>query len=328
MPRMARKHDTDPWFDDPTRQKEEDPHRQYVRIVATRTKWWRLIQIITLIFSIIAVAAATNTPTPTAPIQTVDLDADGKQAAWALTQTWLNSKPLGADTRIISWDGADTIRLANQGKPVTATAHRLTVSDGRHWWQVMETVKTDGTPIGYPAVSPIRVPAQNTPDANDDWTGVLKTVDQSDALTQAVSQWGKALAGSDADRLKVSVDDPDPASVYQPLMLAGQVQAVSIQKIMYADRGKVDRENDTSNRAYARIGITLSGGGQGNMNYGYDVLIADPDGTPHVIAWGAPGMAPSFHEYGNRWHGQPLDADMQDGQATDATDSQSTPNVN
>lgn len=309
---MTRKHGTqDPWFDDPTRQKEEDPYRQYVRIVATRTKWWRIIQIITLILAVIAVAAATNTPTPTTPARTVDLNADGKQAAWALTQTWLADKPLGADTRIISWDGADTIRLASQGKPVEARAHRLTVSDGKHWWQVMETVKTDGTP-----------------DANDDWTGVLKTVDQSDALTQAVGQWGKALVGSDADRLKVSVDDPEPASVYQPLMLAGQVQAVSIQKIMYADRGNVDRENSTSDRAYARVTITLTGGEQGNMNYGYDVLISDPDGTPHVIAWGAPGMAPSFHEYGNRWHGQPLDADTQDGQSTDTTATQPSPAMN
>lgn len=326
---MTRKHGTqDPWFDDPTRQKEEDPYRQYVRMVASRTKWWRIIQIVTLILAVIAVAAATNTPNPTIPRQAVNLNADGKQAAWALTQTWLADKPLGADTRIISWDGAEEIRLENQGKPVDARAHRLTVSDGKHWWQVTETVKTDGTPIGYPAVAPIGVPSQNTPDANDDWTGVLKTVDQSDALTQAVSQWGKALVGSDADRLKVSVDDPEPASVYQPLMLAGQVQAVSIQKIMYANRGKVDRENNTSNRAYARVTITLTGGEQGNMNYGYDVLISDPDGTPHVIAWGAPGMAPSFHEYGNRWHGQPLDADTQDGQSTDTTATQPSPAMN
>lgn len=326
---MTRKHGTqDPWFDDPTRQKEEDPYRQYVRMVASRTKWWRIIQIITLILAVIAVAAATNTPTPTIPRQAVNLNADGKQAAWALTQTWLADKPLGADTRIISWDGAEEIRLENQGKPVDARAHRLTVSDGKHWWQVMETVKTDGTPIGYPAVTPIGVPSQNTPDANDDWTGVLKTVDQTDALTQAVGQWGKALVGSDADRLKVSVDDPEPASVYQPLMLAGQVQAVSIQKIMYADRGNVDRENSTSDRAYARVSITLTGGEQGNMNYGYDVLIADPDGTPHVIAWGAPGMAPSFQEYGNRWHGQPLDADTQDGQSTDTTATQPSPAMN
>ena len=31
----------------------------------------------------------------------------------------------------------------------------------------------------------------------------------------------------------------------------------------------------------------------------YDVLVADPDGQPRILAWGAPGSGPDLKEYSN-----------------------------
>ena len=36
------------------------------------------------------------------------------------------------------------------------------------------------------------------------------------------------------------------------------------------------------------------------IDNGYDVVVADPDGSPSIVAWGAPGDGPNLKDYQNR----------------------------
>lgn len=50
-----------------------------------------------------------------------------------------------------------------------------------------------------------------------------------------------------------------------------------------------DTDSDGSDRG-ATDSSTLS----------YDVVVADPDGSPSIVAWGAPGDGPNLKDYQNR----------------------------
>ncbi|WP_126031364.1 hypothetical protein [Bifidobacterium castoris] len=309
---MTRRHGGDEWFDDPTRRREPDPDRQFLRLVARNTNKWRWVQVATLILALYAaftVSGLPSQPASTGPV--VQLAPAGKAAAYSMVDTWLrDGQPLGAQAAIMSWDGSDEVTITSQDKPVSAVAHHFTVTDGDRWWTVTETVRADGTAIGYPNVTPVTVPATVSPNTQEAWDGVLKTATVTDALDALVTQWAQAVMGSDADRLKVVMSDPDPAARYQPMLLDGVVKSATVHKLMYADRGSVDRERNTSDRAYARVSVTLDRSGTakdaGQCSYGFDLLIADPDGTPHITAWGAPGTAPTLEDWSNRWEGAEL----------------------
>lgn len=308
-----RKHkDDDEWFADPTKQREPDPDVQLVKLQASRTRWWRLVTWVTLLLAVYAAFTVSNTPAPATP-KGVSLNETGKQAAYSITEQWLaTGHPLGAQARVVSWDGAT--RTPTSGGAVYR--HVLTVANGARWWRVAVAVNQDGTPIGYPNASPVAVPDTLTPDGTVGWSGTIKDAQGSDALSTLVTQWAQALTGSDADRLKVIMADPDPASVYQPLGLDGQFQSATVDRVAYADMGKVDKENQTSDRAFARVTISMTGRDNQPVQYGFDLLLADPDGTPRILAWGAPGDAPGLREYMNRWHGNLLDTASGTGQGS------------
>lgn len=326
---MTRRHGRDAWFDDPTRKREPDPDRQFLRLVARNTNKWRWVQAATLILALYAAFTVSTIPTtPTTAGPVTDLSPAGKSAAYSMVDTWLtDGQPLGADAAIVSWDGSDEVTLTSQNKPVHAMAHRFTVTDGTRWWTVTETVRADGAAIGYPNAQPVTVPATVTPNTQEAWEGTLKAVTMSDALDALITQWAQALIGSDVDRLKVVMSDPDPTARYQPMLLDGTVKSATVQRIMYADRGHVDKERDVSDRAYARVAVTVdrSGTGRdaGQCSYGFDLLIADPDGTPRITAWGAPGTAPTLEDWSSRWDGaelrRPDTTTRQDDAASDDT---------
>lgn len=316
-----RKHkDDDEWFADPTKQREPDPDVQLVKLQASRTRWWRLVTWVTLLLAVYAAVTVSNTPAPAAP-KGVSLNEAGKQASYSITEQWsATGHPLGAAARVVSWDGATRAPTAGDD---TVYRHVLTVANGARWWRVAVAVNEDGTPIGYPNASPVVVPGTLTPDGTVGWDKTLKDTQASDALSKLVTQWAQALVDADADRLKVIMADPDPASVYQPLGLDGQFQSATVDQVAYADMGKVDKENQTSDRAFARVTVSMTGRDNQPVQYGFDLLLADPDGTPRILAWVAPGDAPQLSAYANRWQGSPLDTGKEvEGQTgQDAGDS-------
>ncbi|MBT1161770.1 hypothetical protein [Bifidobacterium sp. SO1] len=261
--------------------------------------WQRTVNTI-LLLSILYMLMNPTAQTVIAP--STDLDPSGRTIAWALTEQWLKDEPLGANARIISWNGSKTIRLKNGSDGVKATANTLIVDSDLGWWKVTATVRdTDGQLAGWPAVERIGIPDTVSPNGGDDWTGMLGSLQPSQALTTLTGQWATALMGDDSAALTVLMTDPDPNASYRSLGL-GHVENTSIEKAAYLDAGRVDRNNATSDRALIRVTITLKGRGEQAVQtqFTYDLLTSNPDGTPRILAWGAPGAGPDLKDYMNR----------------------------
>lgn len=283
----------------------EDPDRQFLKLVASRVRLWRVIQVATLVLALSASVSSMNAGQPGPAASTVSLNAAGKQAAYAAVDDWLANDPLNTAGQIVSWDGAHRVSLSDGRGEVSGMRHTLTVhsADGR-WWTVEQTI-ADGHPVGDPSVRPVAV--QSDSSTAVEWGHVLADAQASRALTDMAQQWAAAYYGSDAARLKTVMADPDPDAVYQPLMLDGET-SVNVGRVAYLDRGKVDRQEKTSVTAVTRVDVTLTptGGMKAPSQYSYDLLVSDPDGTPRVLAWGAPGTGPDLKEHANRWHADPL----------------------
>lgn len=111
--------------------------------------------------------------------------------------------------------------------------------------------------------------------------------------------------------LTTIVKDPDTRIKYRPLRLSDKAQA-TVDKGRYLDRGDVDKDENTSDRAVFRVNIELpedqtaassdpdlqsdadtdsdgsDRGATDSSTLSYDVVVADPDGSPSIVAWGAP----------------------------------------
>lgn len=291
------------------RKRPFDPDREVIKGLGAKVRWRTVMDVTTFVLALIIAMQLFGQSAPPAPIKP-DFDPTGKQAAYASVQSWLSSgEPLGAGSRIVSWDGASTETMSDGHDDIRVTRHTMTVENGvGRWWKVKVTIGRN-KPIGPPTAEPMRVPhrAERT---QVDWKGTLGSLTPSNALSTTIDQWAQALMGSDADRLTTIVHDPDPKAVYQPLML-GAVQSATIEKGAYLNRGKINRQDKTSDRAVVRATVVLAPHGQNlpTTSMEFDLLIGDPDGTPQILAWGAPGEGPALREHGNRWHGAPLTLD-------------------
>ena len=173
------------------------------------------------------------------------------------------------------------------------------------------TIRTDSNGLlGYPSASRKGLPNTATPNDNITWPGTLSDATASDALSRLLTQWGQAYVGHDADMLTTIVKDPDIRIKYRPLRLSDKAQA-TVDKGRYLNRGDVDKDENTSDRAVFRVNIELpedqtatstdpDRGATDSSTLSYDVVVADPDGSPSIVAWGAPGHGPNLKDYQNR----------------------------
>ena len=70
----------------------------------------------------------------------------------------------------------------------------------------------------------------------------------------------------------------------------------------YLKRGTIDKDENTSDRGVVRVTLTLKSREENSSaasTVAYDVLVADPDAQPRILAWGAPGSGPDLKEYSN-----------------------------
>lgn len=273
---------------------------------------------------LVAILYALSNPTPAAkPTPATDLSPYSKTAAWRAVEEWLGDGPLGASARVVSWDGTRDVTVTSGHDTVGAQVDSFTVDAASGWWHVEATVDREGTLLGWPTASRLRLPSTASPNANMGWTGVVGDMTASDAASTLASQWGKALMGDDSDLLGVVVKDPDPSHAYQALGL-GEAQTVAVEKAAYLDRGRVDANTGTSSMAVMRVTVALTPpeGSNGQPRFTYDVLVSDPDGSPRILAWGAPGTGPKLNEYANRLPDGVKPEDVSKT-ATDASDAAS-----
>lgn len=299
---MAGKRESD-WTQRQASRREEDADKQFARQLRhnlgspARTL---LIGLIALLLCV-DVYYRMNPTTPKIDVPEADLNPIGKQAAWNTVEQWLKDGQLGGNARIVSWDGGDAETVADGNETSTAITHEFAVSSDTGWWRVEQTMQSDGlTPLGSPAVEPVTVNETTTPDSTPAWNDELGTLQASETLDRLAEQWARALMGDDDDQLTVLMGD-DPNATYTALHL-GEVDSTSVERLAYLDKGRVDRNNDTSNRAAMRVSVTLKPVAQDaqGARFTYDLLIADPDGTPRILAWGAPGTGSSLTEHANR----------------------------
>lgn len=294
---MRRRRD-DEWLDEARRKDRGGVARQFRTRQAqlTHGRVTRALLAGIIILLIVIVYSLQNPVTPAAPATpAASVDSASKTRAWAGVESWLASKPVGDDARIITWNGTRTISLQDADKTVRAHADAFTVHSSKGWWRVTITTRDDGQAAAWPTVERLDVPAMDTMGTSDEWPDTLGALSASDALTTLIDQWGRALMGSDSQLLTVVVKDPNPNHRYEAQRL-GSPQSVTIERAAYLNQGSVDPEGNGSDRAVVRVTIQLSD----SATVSYDVKVADPDGAPRILAWGPAGMGPGLADYSNR----------------------------
>lgn len=300
---MAKKNRTDDHgWDVGGRRKEEDPDVQFLKLKARNARPTKALLWGILVMLLIVVYMLQNPVRQSVDIPAVDYNPAGKQAAYKLTEAWLKDNPLGSDARIVSWDGYKQTTYKDGDRTIPVYRHDLTVESSLGWWTVYTTIRTDDNALlGYPSVKRRSLPKNSTPNDNITWPGTLSDATASDALSTLLAQWGQAYVGSDADLLTTIVKDPNTNVRYRPLRLSDDAQA-TVDGGRYLNRGKVDKDENTSDRAVFRVNIEMGARDeQGSpTTLSYDVVVADPDGSPSIVAWGAPGDGPNLKDYANR----------------------------
>lgn len=305
-----------------------DPDVQFARraqrLLGMHAARWMRIGIIGLLIVIIyfqmnPVAAQVKTPK-------TDLDPSGRAESWALTEQWLKDDPLGGDARIVSWDGQERVELADGSDRTVVSVNTLIVDSRKGWWRVRTTMRPDGTMAGWPAAERIEISTATSPNSADTWPDTLASLTPSETLSTAVSKWADAYMGSDSALLTTLMHDPDANASYQAQAL-GRVSSATIEKAAYLDAGRVDKNGGKSDRAAARVTIVMEAASMDakQTQFSYDLLLSDPDGTPSILAWGAPGTGAGLTERMNRLPGGTKATDPETatdaGSGTDAGDA-------
>lgn len=299
---------------------------QLAKILARRSRVWRWLIILCLVVGVVNLNLFMNQPEAPKAIAP-NFNPAGKQVAYGMVEQWLATNPLDSPAHIVSWDGMSqnpTEQGANSTPQVKEYQHTFTVvSNADRWYMVKQTVTSDNKRLGNPAVDIITAPQLADTSTPQSWKGEMNEVEHADALDNAVNQWGQALAGSDSSKLTVLVADPNTKHVYQPLMLADNATA-TLDRVAYAPMGEIDKEDQTSNWAWGSVTVTIPAtDNQQERSFSYDVLINNPDGQGRVVAWGAPGSAPTLKAYQNRWLGeQALDPNMVNSHSQEVLDGQ------
>lgn len=256
------------------------------------------LQVLILYYLMNPMLAVTPTATGSA-----NLNPSGKQSAYSRVSDWLaDGDPLGPNPRIVSWDGAHSLKVGEGREAKGANRHDLTVESDYGWWKVSATIEKGGTLVGGMSVERLN-PGTDTDDSVG-WPDTLGQPDSTDALERLVESWGSALVGYDSDKLTVIMNDPDTDARY-PVLGLGEARSVTLDRVAYLKQGKVAKDGSSSDTAAAQATITLKGANESGADtrMAFDLRISDPDGNPRIVAWGAPGSAPNLKEGANRWAG-------------------------
>jgi hypothetical protein len=169
-------------------------------------------------------------------------------------------------------------------------------SDGASMWQLEIIVHPGGgQPVlgALPSLTPFTVQGNFGSNGTQDQMGLGgELIEVTPAVvTNAVDAWAKAYVGGDPEALKQHVNlNGDASFSYTPL--GGGFSLTSSRVLGVTASLKVEK-------GYAaRVRLQLQKGSF-TTSTEYDVLVTD-DAVGHVVAWGAPGTAPSLEPRGNR----------------------------
>lgn len=252
-----------------------------------------------LAMQVVVVYMLLNPVQQQASVEPTDLSPSLKTDARAWVDSWLATGVLGDDAGVVSWDGSGSSQGTDGRNAVEVETDVFTVRSGSGWWRVEASMGASG-PVSYPSATRLAVSDDAQAQETVSWSGTVGSLQPSEALTTLASKWGEALVGYDSDLLAVVVaDEPDAAYQAQGL---GTASAVDVQSAAYLDRGNVDRNEGVSDMAVMRVRVTLAAKDERSQPtfVSWDVLVSDPDGTPRVLAWGAPGTGASLREHANR----------------------------
>ncbi|MDU6150965.1 MAG: hypothetical protein E6640_01900 [Actinomyces urogenitalis] len=222
-------------------------------------------------------------------------------------RSWLadESAPL-PDANVLGWDHADVVPWPDvktkdrSERYVTYIGHVLAATD-RLTYDVAVNIAYNttrgATVVGTPS---LMVVGSRTPDSG--WDPGLWPLAQSapltDQVSRAVSTWGGAYAGGDAQALTALVADPNSKHVYQPL---SGLTDVSVRASFAATRAVDSGKDPDESTVMVQVVISAARVKDSRaFTMTFDVLVVDAtSGSARVVAWGPSGSGPTLTAYRN-----------------------------
>jgi len=169
-------------------------------------------------------------------------------------------------------------------------------SDGASMWQLQIIVHpSGGQPVlgALPSLTPFTIQGNFGSNGTQDQMGLggepIEVIPS--VVNNAVDAWAKVYVGGDPEALKQHVNlNGDASYSYTPL--GGGFSLLDARVLSAASTTLLEK-------GYAaRVRLQLQKGTY-TTSTEYDVLVVD-DSVGHVVAWGAPGTAPTLEPRGNR----------------------------
>lgn len=314
------------WDDDERRNQVE---LEAVKLTARRTMNWRVIIVAFLIgellLGFVAFRASSNVQTIGTALgerfRELAADKPGREAAVESVNSWLTSGAFPDGTDNLLWDDAVKVgetQTDDGGTSVTVEwwSHQLEftdLSDGstRVVTQLISVKDGISTAVGSPTVMSKRVEQGNTSTTTYTPDG-YGSVDQSESLTNSLSQWATAYVGSDPTTLTVLIGDPDPAHAYQPAAV-GKFSNLSVNWLVECteDGQPVSREDSSDNPEYGAASVTITyepyytpadaddaTRTRPSVTMNITLLVRTPSqGSARVVDWGADGSVDTLSPY-------------------------------
>lgn len=310
-------------------QKDKKRILSYVKMA---TYSWPVLALVTSLVGFTSFTATLDDDKPVAGSSAQTLTSEEalqRSLAVETVTEWLSARPSPLPRgRVLAWDGAEIVPQIteptekNQDGDVVPwpiyRAHRVSLvqtpapesNDTVRYYTAVVSIATSNTGpliVGEPSLIPAVAPSTSTT-LEQLWPGAV-TVQVSEPVQVAVSNWAKAFASGDGAALKQTIGDPDQTHFYIPLpgftMGKAEVRAATLPP-----GAKTSDETVLANPDVLVARVALSGywpgsktgsdGSDSKAVLSYDVLVADASsGSPRVVAWAGVGAGLTLEPYGN-----------------------------
>lgn len=253
-------------------------------------------------------------PTGTVVAATSSSETLAKSVAMQTVSKWLDSEPsplpggqLLFVESVVKTDVKSGSTNASPGpldpKSLSVVSLVLSGGDGQLYRSAVPVaVADDATASAIEVPSLELIAARRASDSQEAWPG-RDTINASDEVSMAASQWALAFASGDSDTLRLAVGDTAADHFYQPMP---QMQQVKVSLKGASELKKPVENQPGSQVIIVRAQLTYLWAGQpadktnSAAFTAMDLLVERADtAAPLVTAWGAPGTGPSLVRYGN-----------------------------
>lgn len=333
----------------PVLNQAQKDRKRVLKYVKTAAYTWPALAVLAILMGFTSFTASLDGDSPAGESSTQTLTPDEalqRSLAVETVTEWLSTSPSPLPRgRVLAWDGAETVpqvsepkETGDDGKTVPWPAYRAhrvslvqtpapeTTGPVRYYTAVVSIATSNIGPlvVGEPSLLPATTPSASTT-LEQLWPGAV-SVQVTDPVQTAVSNWAKAFTSGDGAALKQTVGDPDQTHYYLSLPVFSldktEIRAATLRPGADVQDEKTLEAPDT---LVARVSLSGMWPGSGNSDdntaraaLSYDVLVADASsGAPRVVAWAGVGCGLTLEPYQN-WVTREI-ADAQD--AADAQNS-------